>query len=119
MAHAPLSDWDGEEELEPQREWTPADRWRLAAWALIFANVLALLLFAPLADGALQHSADASGRDPGPARMVLWITLIAATLVCNGVGAAAAASKQRWAIIAPIAGAAACWAGFAVASSMV
>lgn len=119
MSHAPLSDWDGEEELEPQRVWTPADRWRLAAWGLIFANLLALLLLAPIADGSLQQSADASGRDAGPARMVLWITLLAATLVCNGVGAAAAASKQRWAIVAPLVGAVACWVGFAVASSMV
>jgi hypothetical protein len=117
MADARLPEWD-DEELEPQRVWTAADRWRLAAWALIFANVAGLLMLAPIGDGMLQQTADAAGRDPGQARLVFWVTLIAATLVCNGLGAAAAATKQRWAIAMPLLGAAASWIGFAVASSL-
>ncbi|WP_306233189.1 hypothetical protein [Agrococcus beijingensis] len=119
MTHAPLSDWDGEEELEPRRVWTPADRWRLVTWVLIFANVLGLLLLAPVGDGTLQRTADASGSDPEQARLVFWVTVVAATLVSGGLGAAAAATKQRWAIVMPLLGTAASWVGFAIATSMV
>ncbi|WP_026372765.1 hypothetical protein [Agrococcus lahaulensis] len=111
-------EWD-DEELEPQREWTPADRWRLAAWVLVFANILGLLLLAPIGDGSLVEAAQASGADEGPARLVYWVSLLSCTLIGNGIGAAAAATKQRWAIFAPIAAAVGSWAGFLVASSLV
>ncbi|GEK80223.1 hypothetical protein [Agrococcus baldri] len=107
------------EELEPQREWTPADRWRLAAWVLIFANILCLLLFAPVGDGGLVQAAEASGVDPGPARLTYWIALLGCTLVGNAIGAAAAATKQRWAIVPPLLAAAGCWAGFLIAQALV
>lgn len=111
-------EWD-DEELEPQREWTSADRWRLAAWVLVFANILGLLLLAPVGDGSLVEAAQSSGADEGPARLVFWVTLLACTLIGNGIGAAAAATKQRWAIIAPVAAAVGSWIGFLVASSLV
>lgn len=111
-------EWD-DEELEPQREWTPADRWRLAAWVLVFANILGLLLLAPIGDGSLVEAAQASGADEGPARLVYWVSLLSCTLIGNGIGAAAAATRQRWTIFAPIAAAVGSWAGFLVASSLV
>lgn len=107
------------EELEPQREWTPADRWRLAAWVLIFANVLGLLLLAPVGDGGLVQAAEAAGTDVEPARLTYWISLLGCTLVGNAIGAAGAATKQRWAIVPPILAAVGCWAGFLVAQALV
>ena len=109
-------DWD---ELEPQRVWTAADRWRLAAWVLVFGNVLALLLLAPIGDGGLVEAAQASGGDAGTARLVFWISLLGCTLVGNGIGAAAAATKQRWAIVPPLLAAVGCWVGYFVAQSLV
>lgn len=111
------TEWD-DEELEPQREWTAADRWRLAAWVLVFANILGVLLLAPIGDGSLVQAAQSSGADEGPARLTFWVSVLACTLVGNGVAAAAAATKQRWAILAPIAAAVGCWAGFLVASAL-
>ncbi|MCR8670925.1 hypothetical protein [Agrococcus sp. HG114] len=111
-------DWD-DEELEPQREWTPADRWRLAAWVLVFANVLGVLLLAPVGDGALVQAAESSGADAGGPRLIFWVTLLTSTLVGNGIGAAGAATKQRWAVAGPIAAAAGCWIGFLVASAQL
>ena len=109
-------DW---EELEPRREWTPADRWRVAAWVLIFANLLGVLMLAPIGDGGLVQAAEASGSDVGPARLVFWITLLAATIVGNGIGAAAAATRQRWAIVPPALAAVVSWIAFVVASTLV
>ncbi|WP_404312515.1 hypothetical protein LG314_01260 [Agrococcus terreus] len=110
--------WD-EEELEPRREWTRESRLRLAAWILVFGNLLGILMLAPVGDGGLQQAADASGADDGPARQLYWIGILVATLVGNGVGAAAAAMRQRWAIVPPLLALAACWTVFAVATSMV
>jgi len=107
------------EELEPQREWTPEARWRLAAWVLIFVNVLALLLLAPVGDGGITRAAEAAGSDDGPARLTYWISVLGCTLVGNAVGAAAAATKQRWAIVPPALAAAGCWISFFVAQSLV
>lgn len=112
------TEWD-DEELEPQREWTAADRWRLAAWVLVFANILGVLLLAPVGDGSLGNAAQASGADDGPARFLFWVTLLACTLIGNGIGAAAAAAKQRWAILAPVAAAVGSWGAFLVASTLV
>ncbi len=109
-------DWD---ELEPQRVWTAADRWRLAAWVLIFANLLGVLLLAPIGDGGLVQAAEAAGTDVGPARLVFWITLLGATIVGNGIGAAAAATRQRWAIVPPALAALASWIGFFAATALV
>ncbi|ROR65300.1 hypothetical protein [Agrococcus jenensis] len=109
------ADW---EELEPRRVRTPAERLRLAAWVLIFANLLGLLLLAPLGDGGLVQAAEASGTDVGPARLTFWITLLGATIVGNGIGAAAAATRQRWAIVPPVLAAIASWTGFLVASTL-
>lgn len=108
-------DW---EELEPQREWTPADRWRLAAWVLVFLDILALLLFAPLGDGGLVRAAEVSGADAGDARLLYWVALIGCTAVGCAVGAAAAATKRRWAIVPPALGALGSWAGFFIAMAM-
>lgn len=110
------SEWD---ELEPQREWTAADRWRLATWVLIFASILALLILAPGCDGQLVETAERSGADAGPARLVYWITLLVSTLIGNGIGAAAAATKRRWAIVPPLLAAAASLIGFFVAQGLV
>jgi hypothetical protein len=107
------------EELEPQREWTAADRWRLAAWVLIFVNVLVLLLAAPVGDGGLVRAAEAAGSDVEPARLTYWISLLGSTLVGNAVGAAAAATRRRWAIVPPILAAAGCWAGFFIAQALL
>lgn len=107
------------EELEPQREWTAADRWRLAAWVLIFANVLVLLLAAPVGDGGLVQAAEAAGSDVEPARLTYWLGLIGSTLVGNGIGAAAAATKRHWAIVPPLLAAAGCWATFVIAQALV
>lgn len=109
-------DW---EDLEPHREWTAADRWRLATWVLIFANLFSLLLVAPAGDGGLADAAQAAGTDDGPARFTFWITLLGATLVGNGIGAGAAATRQRWAIVPPVLAAVASWIGFFVAFAMV
>lgn len=109
-------DW---EELEPRREWTTADRWRLAAWVLIFANVLGVLLLAPIGDGGLVQGAEAAGTDLGPARLTFWISVLGATIVGNGIGAGAAATRQRWAIVPPVLAAIASWVGFFVASTLV
>jgi len=109
-------DW---EELQPRRERTPADRWRLAAWILIFANLLGVLLLAPIGDGGILQAAEAAGTDEGPARLAYWITLLAATLVGNGVGAAAAATRQRWAIVPPLAAAVVSWIAFFAAAALV
>jgi hypothetical protein len=113
--HAP-EEW---EDLEPQREWTTADRWRMAAWVLIFLNVLGLLVLAPAGDSGLAEAAAASGADDGPARMVFWLSLLGCTVVGNGIGAAAAATKQRWAIVPPVLAAVGCWAGFFIAQALV
>lgn len=107
------------EELEPHREWTAADRWRLATWVLIFANLLALLLLAPVGDGGIVEAAEAAGTDEGPARVTYWVTLLGATLVGNGIGAGAAATRQRWAIVPPVLAAVVSWAGFFIATTMV
>lgn len=109
-------DW---EELEPRREWTAADRWRLTAWVLIFANLLGVLMLAPIGDGGLTQAAEAAGTDGGPARLTFWITLLSATLVGNGIGAAAAATRQRWAIVPPLIAAVVSWIGFFAASALV
>lgn len=107
------------EELEPQREWTAADRWRLAAWVLIFGNLVLVLLAAPIGDAGLARAAEAAGTDAGPARLTYWISLLASTIVGNAIGAAAAATKQRWAIVPPVLAAAGCWIGFFVAQTLV
>ncbi|WP_072314497.1 hypothetical protein [Agrococcus sp. Marseille-P2731] len=107
------------EELEPHREWSGADRWRLAAWGFVFANILALLMLAPVGDAAVVEAADAAGTDAEPARLTYWVAVMACTLVGNAVGAAAAATKRRWAIVAPLLAAVGCWAGFGVALAMV
>ncbi|WP_347755726.1 hypothetical protein [Agrococcus sp. ProA11] len=107
------------EELEPQREWTAADRWRLATWVLIFGNLVLVLLAAPIGDAGLARAAEAAGSDDGLARLTYWITLLASTIVGNAIGAAAAATKQRWAIAGPLAAAAGCWIGFFVAQSLI
>ena len=107
------------EELEPQREWSAADRLRLAAWAFVFANILALLLIAPIGDGAIVETAEAAGTDAGPARLLYWVSTLACTLIGNGIGAAAAASRRRWAVAAPALAAVGCWVGFGVALTMV
>lgn len=107
------------EELEPQRIWTPADRWRMATWVLIVLNILGVLLLAPIGDGLLAHAAEAAGADDGPARLTFWISLIACAIIGNAIGAAAAATRQRWAIVAPLLAAAGSWIGFLVASSLV
>ncbi|MCH1881977.1 hypothetical protein [Agrococcus sp. ARC_14] len=109
-------DW---EELEPQRVWTAADRWRLAAWVLVFANLLGVLMLAPVGDGGLVQAAEAAGTDDGPARLTYWVTVLVATLVGNAIGAAAAATKRRWAIVPPLLAAAVCWIAFFVAQAMV
>ncbi|MGM1030426.1 MAG: hypothetical protein ACQEWM_11265 [Actinomycetota bacterium] len=109
-------DW---EELEPHHEWTRADRWRLAAWVLIFANLLGVLLLAPAGDGGLVEAAEAAGSDAGPARLVFWVTLLGATLVGNGIAAGAAATRQRWAIVPALLATLASWAGFFVAVAIV
>lgn len=109
-------DW---EELEPRREWTAADRWRMAAWVLIFTNVLGVLMVAPVGDGGLARAAEASGTGDGPARLTFWVTVLGATLIGNGIGAAAAATRQRWAIVPPVLAAAVSWLGFFVASTLV
>ncbi|WP_405219276.1 hypothetical protein [Agrococcus sp. Ld7] len=107
------------EELEPQREWTRADRWRLAAWVLIFGNIVALLLVSPIGDAGLAQTAEAAGTSDGPARLTYWVSLLASTIVGNAIGAAAAATKQRWAIVPPLLAAAGCWIGFFVAQTLV
>lgn len=107
------------EELEPQREWTSAERWRLTTWALIAANILGVLLLAPVGDGGIAQAADAVGIDDGPARLTYWIILLTSTFMGNGVGAGAAATKQRWAIVPVLLATAGCWIGFAVAQAMV
>ncbi len=110
---------DNWEDLEPRRERTPVERRRLAAWVLIFANLLGVLLLAPLGDGGLVQAAEAAGVDDGPARLTFWVTLLGATIVGNGIGAAAAATRQRWAIVPPALAAVVSWAGFLVASTLV
>lgn len=110
------SEWD---ELEPQRERTAADRWRLATWMLIFASIFGLLMVAPIGDGVLVEAAQRSGTDEGPARLVYWITLLVGALIGNGIGAAAAATKQRWAIVPPLLAAAGYWIGFFIAQGLV
>ena len=116
MSGVDPADW---EELEPRREWTAADRWRLAAWVLVFANLLGVLLLAPIGDAGLVQGADAAGHDGRAARLVFWVTLLASTLLFNGIGAAAAATRQRWAIVPPLLGTAGCWIAFAVAASLI
>ncbi|WP_413318123.1 hypothetical protein AA0Z99_13245 [Agrococcus sp. 1P02AA] len=113
---APHEEW---EELEPQREWSAADRWRIAAWALVFANVLGLLMLAPVGDAAVVEAAEAAGTDPEPARLTYWVAVLGCALVGCAVGAAAAATKRRWAIAAPLLAAAGCWAGFGIALLLV
>ncbi|WAC67238.1 hypothetical protein OVA14_05735 [Agrococcus sp. SL85] len=108
--------WD-EEELEPRREWTPELRLRVATWALVFLNVLGVLMLAPIGDGGLQQAADAAGVDDGAVRQGYWIAILAATLVGNGVGAAAAAMRRRWAIAGPLLALVGCWTAFAVATA--
>lgn len=112
-------DFDEWEDPEPQREWTPAERLRLAAWVLIFANILAVLLMAPVGDGGIVQAAELAGADPEAARLTYWISLLGCTLVGNAIGAAAAATKQRWAIVPPILAAVGCWVGFFIAQSLV
>lgn len=109
---------EGWEELEPQREWTPADRWRLAAWVLIALNIIGLLLLAPVGDAGVAQAAEAAGTDDGPARLTYWITVLACTIVGNAIGAAAAATRQRWAIVPPVLAAIGCWVGFLIAQAM-
>ncbi len=107
------------EELEPQREWTPAQRWGLAAWILVFANLLGVLMLAPVGDGGLVRDAEASGADLGPARLTYWIAVLGCTLVGNAIGAAAAATARRWAVVPPVLAAIGCWIAFFVALSLV
>lgn len=107
------------EELEPRREWTPEQRWRLAAWILVFANLLGVLMLAPVGDGGLVRAAEAAGSEVGPARQTYWIAVLACTFVGNGIGAAAAATRQRWAIVPPLLAAAGCWAAFFIALTLV
>ncbi|MEV7528375.1 hypothetical protein [Agrococcus sediminis] len=109
-------EWD---ELEPEREWTPADRLRLAAWVLIFANLLGVLLLSPVGDNAIVQAAEATGTDDGPGRLTFWVSVLGVALVGNAIGAAAAATRQRWALVPPLLAAAGCWAGFAAASALV
>lgn len=96
------------EELEPQRVWTKADRWRLAAWVLVFGLLLAVLIVAPIGDAVLERSAEAAGTDGATARLTYWIALLGGTLLGAAIGAAGAATKQRWAIVPPVAGAIIC-----------
>lgn len=110
---------DAWEELEPQREWTPAQRWRLAAWILVFANVLGVIMLAPVGDGGLVRAAEASGTELGPARLTYWVAVLGCTLVGNAIGAGAAATRRRWAVVPPVLAAAGCWASFFVALSLV
>lgn len=91
----------------------------MAAWVLIFVNLVLVLLAAPVGDAGLARAAEAAGTDDGPARLTYWISLLASTIVGNAVGAAAAATKQRWAIVPPVLAAAGCWIGFFVAQTLV
>lgn len=93
------------EELEPQRVWTKADRWRLAAWVLVFGLLLAVLIVAPIGDAVVERSAEAAGTDGATARLTYWLALLGATLLGAAIGAAGAATKQRWAIVPPFVGA--------------
>lgn len=110
---------DAADELEPEREWTPADRLRLAAWVLVFANLLGVLMLAPIGDSAIAQAAEAAGADAEPAQLTFWLSVLGVTLVGNAIGAAAAATRQRWALVPPLLSAAGCWAGFAAASALV
>lgn len=108
-----------QDELEPRREWTRERRLLVATWALIFGNLLGVLQLAPIGDGGLQQAAELAGVDDGPARHFFWITIAIAAVVGNGVGAAAAATRQRWAIVPPLVATIASWTGFVAASALV
>jgi|GEM_PF-2816508 len=110
--------WDANE-LEPRREWTRERRLLVATWVVVFLNLLGVLQLAPIGDGGLQQAAEIAGVDDGPARHLYWITIAIATVVGNGVGAAAAATRQRWAIVPPLAATIASWTAFVVASTLV